>query len=68
MDCPCYRGQLQASSTVTEPSTGQPLTKEQMSQLATDLARREEIKDFFTRFAASLKVDFFSFARFVSSE
>jgi hypothetical protein len=51
-----YRGQLIASESFTEPSTGQPLTKEQMSQLGDNLALREAINHFFKHSASGLKV------------
>jgi hypothetical protein len=48
--------QLRASSTFTEPTTGQTLTVKQISQLEDSVALRTGIKDFFTFSAAELKV------------
>jgi hypothetical protein len=53
------RGQLRASRTCTEPSSGAPLTKEQTSKLLVKVELRQDIKDFFKRSTAALKVGAF---------
>jgi hypothetical protein len=49
-------GQVRASTTFTEPSTGESLTDEGMSQLLDNAALRAAIKDYFRCFASALKV------------